>query len=153
MKRPLLATPIKGPADRLSVDRHNYRVHGGTERTRPRREAPLETPGIDQQEHPPEGVMGWDAIGQRAKCAQPADRAAAIERDVFPTLGPWITAQTAITRISISRYSTLPPQRGSSKAENSSTKVLTDMRASRSQGDPSNHTKFHAVKYLGDFHA
>ena len=88
MKRPLLATPIKGPADRLSVDRHNVPVHGGTERTRPRREAPLETPGIDQQEHPPEGVRGWDAIGQRAKCAQPVDRVAAIERDVFPTLGP-----------------------------------------------------------------
>src|ERR1700751_3691688 len=66
---------------------------------------------------------------------------------------PAITAQTAITRISISRCSTLPRQRGSSKAENSSTKVFTDTRASRSQEDPSNHTKSHAVKYLGYFHA
>jgi len=87
MKRPLLATTIKGAGDCLLVDRHNLSVHGSPERTYPRLEAPLETPSIDQHEHTSEGVMGRDAIGQREKCIQPADLAAAIESDVFPTLG------------------------------------------------------------------
>src|ERR1700761_628214 len=88
MKRPRLATPITGPADRLSVDRYKFPVDGGTKRTHPRLKAPLETPGIDQHEHTSEGVMGRDAIGQCEKCTQPADLAAAIERDVFPPRGP-----------------------------------------------------------------
>jgi hypothetical protein len=47
----------------------------------------------------------------------------------------------------------LPPQRGSSRVENSSTNFLTDMQVSQLQGDSLNRTRFHAVNYPAKFHA
>ena len=153
VKRPLLATPITGPADCLPVDRHNFAVYGGTKRTRPHLKAPLETPGIDQHEHASEGVMGGDAIGQRETWAQPADLAAAIERDVFPTRGArnhrtdrdhqninqpvldlaataGIVQDREFFHQSLHRHAGLPISRR-----------------------PLEPHQFHAVKYRGDFHA
>jgi hypothetical protein len=91
VKRPLLAAAINGSADRLPVDRHDLAIQGRPKRVRPRLEARLEarleTPGIDQHKHASEGGVGRDAIGQREEFAQPVDLAAAVQRDVFSTLG------------------------------------------------------------------
>src|SRR5215210_4814447 len=53
----------------------------------PAGEAHLERVRVDQHEHPPEGVVGGDAVRQSQEGRQPGLLAAPIERDVLPALG------------------------------------------------------------------
>src|SRR5215210_7437572 len=53
----------------------------------PAGEAHLERVRVDQHEHPPEGVVGGDAIRQSQDGLQPGLLAPPIERDVLPALG------------------------------------------------------------------
>jgi hypothetical protein len=69
--------------------------------------------------------MGRNSIGERQKLPSHSTLLRPYSVISSQLSAPAITAQTAITRISINRCSTLPPQRGSSRVENSSANFLT----------------------------
>jgi hypothetical protein len=73
----------------LAVDRDLPRCHDlrPENRSHPAQEAALEGVGVDQHQHPAEGVVRGDAIRQREEALEPVPLAAAVQRDVLEALG------------------------------------------------------------------
>ena len=71
VQRPLGTAAVEGTADGLAIDRHDLALDAITKQAGPGREAGLERVRVDEHEHPPEGIVRRDAVGQGKEGLEP----------------------------------------------------------------------------------